>query len=110
MTSEYDSCRRRADENLRWANECQQKVSWKPQSAATYQRMHDEALAEMYFNDAMARGHSGNGSTPQREAKELQERNAEGLNAGTYDAQIFRDQLDRLITNFLAKDNPSTTE
>jgi hypothetical protein len=101
--SEYDSYRRRADENQRWASECKIKVRSKPQSADTYRRMHDEALAEMYFNDAMARAHSGNGSTEHSEARDLKAANAKGLGSGAYDAQTFRTYLNMMLDNLLDK-------
>ena len=107
MSSEYESYRRRAEENLRWANECKQKMGWKPQSANTYKRLHDEALAEMCLNDAMARANSGNGSTPQRELLDLRERNAAGINMGPFDKEVFRDALDRMIDSRLAADQAS---
>lgn len=103
MFSEYDSYRRRADENQRWASECKIKVRSKPQSADTYRRMHDEALAEMYFNDAMARAHSGNGSTEHSEARDLKAANAKGLGSGAYDAQTFRTYLNMMLDNLLDK-------
>ena len=103
MSSKYDSYRRCADENQRWASECKMKVGSKPHSADTYRRMHDEALAEMYFNDAMARAHSGNGSTEHREARDLKAANGIGLGSGAYDAQTFHTHLEMMLDTRLAK-------
>ena len=104
MPSEYDAYRSRADENQRWANECKQKIGWKPQSADGYRRLHDEALAEICLNDAMARAHSGNGSAPRRELLELKKHNTGGINLGVFDKQLFHDTLDRLIDRHLSAD------
>lgn len=109
MPGEYNSYRSRADENQRRASECKMKVGLTPQSADTYRRMHDEALAEMFFNDAMARAHSGNGSTPDREARDLKSSNAAGISCGAYDAQTFSVHLDMMLDNLLSKPETQTS-
>jgi hypothetical protein len=57
------------------------KVGPKPQSADTYWRMNDEALAEMYLNDAMARSHSGNAFTKHSEGHNLRPPTPKGSGA-----------------------------
>lgn len=108
MVAQYNSFRNRADENQRRASECKMKVGLKPQSADTYRRMHDQALAEMYFNDAMARAYSGNSSTPHSEARDLEAINIVGINSGAYDAQTFSLHLKMLLDNLLAKPETDT--
>ena len=61
----------------------------------------------MCLNDAIARANSGNGSTPQRELFDLRKRNAAGINMGTFDKEIFREALDRMIDSRLAADEAS---
>jgi len=100
--TDAEGYRRRADEAERWARECRDKMSYKPQSRAAYEMQHDQAIAEMFFNDALARAATHDPDNMAREMKRFEQRiTNEHVSSTAIDKQRFLDQLKRLVGHYL---------
>ena len=106
--TDAEGYRRRADEAECWARKCREKLKYKPQSRTTYEALHDQSIAEMFFNDALARAATRNPDNMVREMKEFeQDITTKYLSSTALDHQRFLDQLKRLVSHYLESENNS---
>ena len=99
-----ETFRKRADNAERWARECREKMTYKPESRAAYESQHDRALAEMFFNDALARAAASTPNDLMREMERFRTKiSTTHISSTAIDHERFLDYLKFLVRGFVER-------
>lgn len=102
MAHSVESYRAAADRAHAYCDECRMKMRTKPQSRMSYEHLHDQTMADAFFNDACAREFNKDKSKMKDVLKShgiyLREKRVAANTAIV--PERFYDYYDRLVNNF----------